>query len=180
MCGESMKSVNRLFLLAMLVFINVPVLALDTDSKQPMYIESDSATYDEGKGMTEYRGNVKYSQGSIESLSDKMIVYQKDGKTERVESFGKPTRIKQTPELGKPDWHGIGLRSEYFPDTGVLILHEKALAWQGDNPETGNRVSSERIQYDSKNSVMKAGTMSGHDRVKVILPPEKEKAEGSQ
>ena len=174
MSGESMKSVKQAFMLAMLASINIPVLALDTDSKQPMYIESDSATYDEGKGMTEYRGNVKYNQGSIESLSDKMIVYQKDGKTERVESFGKPTRIKQTPEPGKPDWHGIGLRSEYFPDSGVLILHEKALAWQGDN-----RVSSDRIEYDTKNSVMKAGAASGHDRVKVILPPEKEK-EGSQ
>jgi len=175
-----MKSVNRPFLLVMLALINLPVLALDTDSKQPMYIEADNAVYDEGKGVTEYRGNVKYSQGSIESLSDKMIVYQKDGKTEKVESFGKPTRIKQTPEPGKPDWHGIGLRSEYFPDSGVLILYEKALAWQGDTPETGNRVSSERIQYDSKNSVMKAGTTSGHDRVRVVLPPEKEKLEDSQ
>ncbi len=172
-----MKSVNQAFLLAMLACINGPARGLDTDSKQPMYIEADNATYDEGKGITEYRGNVHYSQGSIESLSDKMIVYQKDGKTERVEAFGKPTRIKQTPEPGKPDWHGIGLRSEYFPDTGVLILYEKALAWQGENPETSDRVSSERIQYDSKNSVMKAGAPPGRgDRVKVTLQPEKEES----
>jgi lipopolysaccharide export system protein LptA len=170
-----MKSVNQALLLAMSAFINGPVLALETDSKQPMYIEADSATYDEGKGITEYRGNVRYSQGSIESQSDKMIVYQKDGKTDKVEAFGKPTRIKQTPEADKPDWHGIGLRSEYFPETGILILYEKALAWQGDNPETSNRVSSERIQYDIKNSVMKAGVPSGRgDRVKVTLQPEKD------
>jgi lipopolysaccharide export system protein LptA len=170
-----MKSVNKAMLLAMMAILHGPVLALDTDSKQPMYIEADSATYDEGKGITEYRGNVRYSQGSIESLSDKMIVYQKDGKTDRVEAFGKPTRIKQTPEVGKPDWHGIGLRSEYFPETSVLILYEKAMAWQGDNPETSNRVTSERIQYDSKNSVMKAGVPAGRgDRVKVTLQPEKE------
>ena len=172
-----MKSVNQALLLALLAAIHGPVLALDSDSKQPMYIEADSATYDEGKGITEYRGNVKYSQGSIESLSDRMMVYQKDGKTERVEAFGKPTRIKQKPEEGKPDWHGIGMRSEYFPDTGVLILHEKALAWQGDDPETSNRVSSERIQYDSKNSVMKAGIPSGRgERVKVTLQPQKDEA----
>ncbi len=170
-----MKSVNLAILPAMLAFINCPVLALDTDSKQPMYIEADSATYDEGKGVTEYRGNVRYIQGSIESLSDKMIVYQKDGKTQKVESFGKPTRIKQTPEPGKPDWHGLGLRSEFFPETSVLILYEKAMAWQGENPESSNRVTSERIQYDSKNSVMKAGTpTSKGDRVRVTLQPEKE------
>jgi len=169
-----MKSVNQAFLLALLAFINCPVMALDTDSKQPMYIEADSATYDEGKGVTEYRGNVRYSQGSIESVSDKMIVYQRDGKTQKVEAFGKPTRIKQTPEPGKPDWHGLGMRSEYFPETSVLILYEKAMAWQGDNPETSNRVTSEKIQYDIKNSVMKAGVPSkGGDRVRVTLQPEK-------
>ena len=174
-----MKSVNLAMLAAALAAFNGPVLALDTDSKQPMYIEADTAVYDEGKGITEYKGNVKYTQGSIESLSDKMIVYQKDGKTEKVETFGNPTKIKQTPEEGKPNWHGIGRRSEYFPDTSVLILYEKAMAWQGENPETSNRVTSERIQYDSKNSVMKAGLPAGRgDRVHVTLQPEKE--EGSQ
>ena len=46
MCGESMKSVNQALLLALLATIHGPVLALDSDSKQPMYIEADSATYD--------------------------------------------------------------------------------------------------------------------------------------
>lgn len=173
-----MKSVNQALLFAVAAIIQVPVLALDSDSKQPMYIEADTANYDEGKGITEYRGNVRYSQGSIESLSDKMVVYQKDGKTEKVEAWGRPTRLKQKPEEGKADWHGIGLRSEYFPETGVLILHEKAMAWQGENPETSNRVTSERIQYDSRNSVMKAGSPTGKsgDRVKVTLQPEKDDA----
>ncbi len=175
-----MKSVNRALLLALLVSTHGPAHALDTDSKQPMYIEADSANYDEGKGITEYRGNVRYSQGSIESLSDKMIVYQKNGKTEKVESFGKPTRIKQKPEPGKPDWHGIGLRSEYFPETGILILHQKAMAWQGDDPETSSRITSEYIQYDSRNSVMKAGVPSGRgDRVHVTVQPGKEEKEES-
>jgi lipopolysaccharide export system protein LptA len=143
-----------------------------------MYIEADSATYDEGKGQTVYVGNVHFTQGSIESLSDKMIVYQKEGKTDRIETFGNPSRVKQTPEAGKPPWNGIGQRIEFFPDTSILVLYEKAMAWQGEKPESSDRVTSDRIEYDSQNSVMKAGTPSSRgNRVHVTIQPEKEEAD---
>lgn len=158
-----------------------PVWSLDTDSKQPMYIEADQATYDEAKGVTIYTGKVHFTQGSLESLSDKMVVHQKDGKTERVETFGNPSRVRQIPEQGKPPWNGIGLRAEFFPDTGILVLHEKAMAWQGDKPETSNRITSERIEYDSQKSVMKAGLPAGRsggaERVHVTIQPGKESEE---
>jgi lipopolysaccharide export system protein LptA len=174
-----MKRINPALLSGLLtVAWTLPTLALDSDSKQPMYIEADTATYDEGKGQTVYNGNVRFNQGSIESLSDKMVVYQKDGKTDRIETFGNPARVRQTPEPGKPPWNGIGRRAEYFPDTGVLVLHEKAMAWQGERPEDSDRVTSERIEYDSQNSVMKAGLPSGRgDRVHVTLQPGKDEAE---
>jgi len=153
-------------------------MGLDSDSKQPMYIEADTATYDEGKGQTIYTGNVRFSQGSLESMSDKMIVYQKDGKTDRIETFGNPTRVRQTPEVGKPPWNGLGQRAEFFPDTGILVLHEKAMAWQGDKPENSDRVTSERIEYDSQKSVMKAGLPTSRgDRVHVTIQPEKDEAD---
>ncbi|MDD5034424.1 MAG: lipopolysaccharide transport periplasmic protein LptA [Methylococcaceae bacterium] len=168
-----MKCNNTVLLFAFLPMATLPVQALETDSKQPMYIEADTATYDEAKGQTVYLGNVHFTQGSIESFSDKMIVYQKEGKTERVETFGNPTRVKQTPNPGKADWHGLGQRGEHFPDTGILILYEKAMAWQGDKPETSDRVNSERIEYDSRKSVMKAGDFTkGGGRVHVTLQPE--------
>lgn len=177
MYEESMKCANPLsaFAFALSFAFAQAAPALESDSRQPMYIEADSATYDEAKGETVYTGNVRFTQGSIESLSDKMVVHQKNGKTERVETFGNPARIKQTPEPGKPDWHGIGQRTEYFPNTGLLVLHEKALAWQGVNANNSNRVASERIEYDIKRSVMKAGAgpKSG-SRVHVTLQPEKE------
>jgi lipopolysaccharide export system protein LptA len=156
----------------------LPALALDSDSKQPMYIEADTAVYDEGKGQTIYNGNVRFTQGSMESDSDKMVVYQKDGKTDRIETFGNPARVRQVPEAGKPPWNGIGRRAEFFPDTGILVLHEKAMAWQGEQPESSDRVTSERIEYDSQNSVMKAGLPSSRgDRVHVTIQPQKDEAE---
>jgi lipopolysaccharide export system protein LptA len=174
-----MKRINQALLAGLLAAAAAfPAAALDSDAKQPMYIEADSATYDEGKGQTVYAGNVRFSQGSLESQADKMVVYQKDGKADRIETFGNPARVKQTPEAGKPPWNGIGRRAEFFPDTGILVLHEKAMAWQGDKPETSDRVTSERIEYDSQNSVMKAGLPSsrGGDRVHVTLQPGKDES----
>lgn len=160
---------------AVLLSLFVPLAnALESDAKSPIYIEADTATYDEAKGETVYLGNVHTTQGSLEVLGDRLIVLQKNGKTEKIISYGNPTRIKQTPEPGKADWHGTGQRAEYFPDTGILILYDNALAWQGDQPDTSDRVASDRIEYDSRRSIMKAGVPSGNGgkRVRVTLQPE--------
>lgn len=174
MYGESMKCIKSLLLLLTLS-MSASIAALESDSKQPMYIEADTATYDQGKGETVYIGNVHTKQGSLEVYSDKMIVYQKEGKTDKIVAFGNPARLKQTPEPNKPDWHGTGQRAEYFPDTGLLVLYDNALAWQGEKSEESNRVASDRIEYDSRKSVMKAGTpTSGGKRVHVTLQPSKD------
>ena len=172
-----MKRINRAFLCALLALTGSHAWGLESDSKQPMYIEADTATYDEGKGQTIYTGNVRFTQGSIESMSDKMVVYQKDGKTDKIETFGNPSRVRQTPEAGKPPWNGIGQRVEFFPDSSVLVLHGKAMAWQGDKPDSSDRVTSDRIEYDSQKSVMKAGLPSNRgDRVHVTIQPQKDEA----
>jgi len=173
----AMRKAPALILLLWIGLVPSPSAALDSDGDQPINIEADSATYDEGKGETVYIGNVHTTQGSLDVLADKMIVYQKSGKTEKVVAFGNPAKIKQTPQPGKPDWHGTGQRAEYFPDTGILILYDNALAWQGDKPDTSDRVASDRIEYDSRKSLMKAGTPSGGSRrVHVTLQPESKPA----
>jgi lipopolysaccharide export system protein LptA len=159
-----------------------PAAALDSDSKQPMYIESDTATYDEKSGETVYVGNVKATQGSLEVYGDKMTVYQKDGKTDKVVVVGKPSRIKQTPEGNEQDMHGTGQRGEYFPETGILILYDKAVTWEGPDINTSEHVvHSDRIEYDTRNSLYKAGNAtSGSKRVQVtILPKEALEEAGS-
>lgn len=152
-------------------------LALDSDSKQPMYIESDTATYDEKKGETVYVGRVKATQGSLEVYGDKMTVYQKDNKTDKIVILGKPAKLKQTPEGGDKDMHGSGQRADYFPETGILILYDKAVTWEGPDINTSEHVvHSDRIEYDTRNSLYKAGNATtGSKRVQVtILPKEEE------
>ena len=153
-----------------------PALALDSESKQPMYIEADTATYDEKKGETVYVGNVKATQGSLEVLGDKMTVYQKDKKTDKIVILGKPARLKQTPEGGDKDMHGLGQRADFFPETGILILYDKAITWEGPDMATSEHVvRSDRIEYDTRNSLYKAGNATtGSKRVQVTILPKEE------
>ena len=154
----------------------LPVAALESDAKQPMYIEADTATYDEKKGETVYVGNVKATQGSLEVLGDQMTVYQTNSKTDKIVILGKPAKLKQTPDGGKQDMHGIGQRADYFPETGILILYEKAVTWEGPDPATSEHtVRSDRIEYDTKNSLYKAGNAAtGSKRVQVVILPKQE------
>ena len=181
MYEESMKYQNNRHsfgpagLLLTAVLVPGAALALSSDSKQPMYVESDAVVYDENKGETVYTGNVKASQGSLEVTGDKMIINQQKGQADQLIIYGNPARLKQTPDGGGPDNHGIGRRADYFPDSGILILNGDAMTWEGPNPATSQHtVKSEHIEYDTKNSIYKAGsTKSGSRRVQVkIIPKE--------
>ena len=146
--------------------------ALDSDSSQPMYIESDTAVHDESKGETTYSGSVKTTQGSLDVFADHMTVYQKNSKTDKIVATGNPVRIKQTPEGSKDDMHGTSRRADYFPNSNTIILLESATVWQGNSKDASDRVSSDRIEYDTRRSLMKAGSNSGEGkRVHVTIQP---------
>jgi lipopolysaccharide export system protein LptA len=141
--------------------------ALDSDSGQPIIIEANQATFDEATGETVYIGDVQATQGSLVVNSDHMTVYQKDSKTDKVVAIGKPVRLKQTPEGGGDEMNGVAQRAEYFPETGVLILLERAVVTQGTMT-----TESDRIEYDSAKGVAKAGSpASSSKRVHVTLQP---------
>ena len=153
--------------------------ALESDSKQPMYVESDSLEYDETKGETIYIGNVKGTQGSIVVTGEKMIVNQQKDQADQMILFGKPATIKQSPDGGGPDNHGLGNRVDYFPDSGILILNEHAMTWEGPDPaKSEHTVKSEHIEYDTKNSINKAGsTKSSNRRVHTTILPKEARGE---
>ena len=144
-----------------------PALALDSDSSQPIFIEANQATFDETTGETVYIGDVQATQGSLVVNSDQMTVYQKDSKTDKVVAVGRPVRLKQTPEGGGEELNGVSQRMEYFPETGILILLERAVVTQGTMT-----TESDRIEYDSAKGVAKAGSpASASKRVHVTLQP---------
>jgi lipopolysaccharide export system protein LptA len=169
-----------LFLLPLILSTwSLDLRALESDSKQPMYVESDALEYDENKGETIYTGNVKGTQGSIEVRGDKMIVNQQEGQADQMILFGKPATIKQSPDGGGPDNHGLGNRVDYFPDSGILILNDHAMTWEGPDPaKSEHTVKSDHIEYDTKNSLYKAGSSkSSNRRVHTTILPKEARGE---
>lgn len=143
-------------------------LSLEDDNEQPIYIDSDTASYDEAKDISVYTGNVIYTQGSLVVNSDVMTFYLKDGEIIKVVAVGKPARFKQSQGKGKEDIHGIGLTGEYYPSTSKLHLIKEAEVWQG-----GKKTKSDLIIYDTKYSVLTAGNKgSSSKRVHTVFQPD--------
>lgn len=143
------------------------VSALESDSGQPITIDSNTATYDEATATSTYTGNVVSIQGSIRVNSDKLVVYFVDGEAEKLVFTGNKAKFKQTPSEGSEDITGEALTGEYYPKKNLLILIDDATVWQGNAT-----YSSKLIEYDSKKSIVKAGDKaSDAKRVHVTLKP---------
>ncbi len=147
--------------------------ALESDSDQPIVIDSNTATYDDAKAISTYTGNVISIQGSIRVNSDKLVVYFINGEADKMVFTGNLAKFKQTPKEGDQDITGEALTGEFYPKKNLLVLIDKATVWQGSGV-----YSSDYIEYDLKTSLVKAGEKaSANKRVHVILQPkEKEPA----
>ena len=160
-----------------LLLLSGAVFALETDSEQPIYIDSDHATYDEKQETSTYIGNVHATRGSIKIDGDQLVVYMKDGNITKLVSTGKPSKFRQLPSVGKEEMFGEGLINEFYPDKNLLIFMKNASVWQGDAKQ-----SSEYIEYDTKLSLLKAGehTNDGKRVHSVIKPkPQAQSKSGS-
>jgi lipopolysaccharide export system protein LptA len=150
-----------------LVLYSSFALALESDAEQPITIDSNTATYDDRAAISTYTGNVITVQGSIRVNSDKLVVYFVNGDAEKLVFTGQPARFKQTPSEGAEDITAKALTGEYYPKKNLLILMDEATVWQGNGT-----YESKHIEYDSKNSVVRAGDKSSDSkRVRVQLKP---------
>jgi lipopolysaccharide export system protein LptA len=146
--------------------------ALESDSDQPITIDSNTATYDDVTATSTYTGNVISIQGSIRVNSDKLVVYFVDGDAEKMVFTGTRAKFKQTPNEGAEDITGEALTGEYYPKKNLLVLIDEATVWQGNAT-----YSSKLIEYDSKHSIVRAGEKSSDaKRVHVLLQPKQKTA----
>ena len=157
----------------LLISVNSLSYALKSDADQPVHIDSNTASYNDGSEISIYTGNVVTTQGSLRINSDKLVVYLKDGNVDKMVFTGKPAKFKQLPEQGKDEIRGQGLTGEYYPDKNKLILIEEAVVTQG-----GSRSASRLIVYDSKNALIKAGEKtSDSKRVHSVFKAKSKKKE---
>lgn len=164
-----LTKLNAALIVIVLMAFSSPIWALNSDKLQAVEIEADNFSLDDAKETTVYSGNVVITQGSLEIMADHVTIYGASGITDKIIAIGKPVKFKQQPEGGQGLIRGEANRFEYLVSKDTLILINKATLWQN-----GNTFSSDRITYDSKRSIVKAGDKKpGSKRVKITLQPAK-------
>ena len=162
--------------LVTLALMSSGVFALESDSDQPITIDSNTATYDDATATSIYIGNVISDQGSIHVTSDKLVVYFVNGDAEKLVFTGNKAKFRQTPNIGEKDITGEALTGEFYPKKDLLILIDDATVWK-DN----GTYSSNFIEYNIKTSLVKAGEKaSDSKRVHVVIAPKGAEAKPEQ
>ncbi len=151
----------------LMALFSFAAMALESDSKQPIYIDSNTATYNDRAQTSVYTGNVVTVQGTLKVWSDKLVVYLNNGEIKKLVATGKPARFEQIPSEGAEKITGRALIGEYYPAKNLLILKKQAEVWQGEH-----KTASELIRYDSRNSLVMAGEKSSDSkRVHSVFKP---------
>jgi lipopolysaccharide export system protein LptA len=142
--------------------------AYESDSDEPIFLESDSAKWDEESQKSTYRGNVIVTQGSMILTGELLIVTSKNNEINRMVITGEKAKYKQRTVTGKII-NGEAKKIQYYVDKAKIIFLDKAILTQ-----TNNIVRSNRIVYKTDTENITAGDKKGKSRVKMTLEPKKD------
>jgi len=157
----------------LLLSLSSPLMALNSDREQPIYIESDELEVDDLRGVSEYRGSVNFTQGSIQFQADKIIVFEKERRLHKVVAHGGPVHLRQQLEAEKGEMRAVARKMEYLASSDRLFLHGDARLWQG-----GNEFSGDQIEYHLKSETVVARSDEKQDsRVHIVIQPKTDKSE---
>ncbi len=141
-------------------------LALSSDREKQIEIEADSAEADEKERVTIYRGDAVITQGTLRITGDTVWIYfNEDYEFVKLVSEGKPAHMQQQPDGQKELQMADANRLEYYADKNLIVLLGNAVYGMGED-----RISAERIEYDSLNGRMKA-TGNQNKRIKIQIMP---------
>lgn len=163
-----MYSIRNLSWLALLLCLlaTTTAQAMSGDREQPMTLEADSVSIDEGTGVSLYEGNVVVTQGSLTLWADRLWIHRRNGRTEKLISEGAPTRFRQLTDE-RQEVRGRALRAEFYVDRDELLLFDEALLEQGSDS-----FRSDRIIYNRTTAQVRAGASAeGKQRVQVTIEP---------
>jgi len=162
-----MRPIADKLLLAALCLLPLGAQALGTDRNQPIDIHADRVNIDEKRGYSEYLGHVEMTQGSLRLEADRVLIYQRGGRLQKVQAHGDPARFSQLPDGRKTRIRAQAQSMEYDADSGQLVLSGQARVVQGANTFAG-----ERIDYNTHNATVRASKGEhGQGRVHAIIEP---------
>ena len=152
---------------AALLCLAGPVMALDSDRQQPIYIDADRVEMDEAKGLNTYTGAVVVVQGTMQINSDTLVIHTENRKPIRYVATGKPARYKQQPKPNEGDVVATSREMEY-------VIGEKKLHLRGDAHITrqGDVFQGDQLVYDTVRDLV-TGSGGEGGRIRMIIQPQR-------
>ncbi|TVZ40749.1 lipopolysaccharide export system protein LptA [Alteromonadaceae bacterium 2753L.S.0a.02] len=169
---KAFSRVSNAWFIRILLLAGYPgwVAALPDDRFQNLSISADSAELDDLSGTTTYAGGVVVEQGSMKIKAEKVVIYGRKDTYTKVVATGAPARLSQIPKAGQEPVTARANRMEYQIPSETLILLDNAAFSQ-----EGTSLSGNRIEYDVKRAVVKAGGKADAEgdnrRVRMVIPP---------
>ena len=151
--------------------LSVNVLALTSDSKQPIHIQADAAVMDDAKGSSVYRGNVIVEQGTLQIKADEVEIITSDNEVIQIiastDADSKSlAHFEQLPDDSKDRVYAEARKITYLVQEERLHLSGKATLKQ-----TNDVLAGELIYYDIGRGIMSLKSNGLHDRIDVIINP---------
>lgn len=110
--------------------------ALKSDAQQQIKIRANSVEASEKTGVSNYRGNVLMTRGTLKLEADRVEVTIRDGQTELVRAWGKPVRIQMRSDKGE-NLRARATRIEYRGNEQRIDLYGKVELTRDDDIFTG-------------------------------------------
>lgn len=134
-------------LCALLLAAVLPAHALTSDRNQPIQIEADQGSLDQGNQSTEFSGNVVIKQGTMYIHAGKVRVVRAASGTQTITATGSPVQFGQQLDR-QGHVKGQANRVEYQSATGIVKLSGNARLERG-----GDNARGETITYNTRTEV---------------------------
>jgi lipopolysaccharide export system protein LptA len=178
-----MQKLPRLATAALLLAVALPAHAEKADREKPMNIEADRFSMDDIKKVQVFEGNVVLNQGTLQILTNRMVVTQDaDGFQKGVATGGANglARFKQKRE-GKDEYiEGEGERIEHDAREEKTEFFVRGWVKSGLDEVKGNYISydalTENYLVTTGGGQTKTATGAAQARVRAIIQPKSKTA----
>jgi lipopolysaccharide export system protein LptA len=158
-------------MLASLLTVSSAAMALDSDRKQPISLEADSAEMDEAKGHYVYAGNVVVTQGTMTiSANSVEIIMNANGDIDHFHAIGNDATQAHLEQMTESDKSKL----EAWADDLLYQVIEDIITLTGNAAlhQHGNQFSGDTINYSVADEKVKASAKPNtKQRVKMIFNP---------
>ena len=157
----------RAFLFCGLLWLSLPLVALESDRQEPLEVSANSTDGTLGDGITTLRGSVDIRQGTLRITADEAEVKKVDGRVNSVTFRGQPAFLEQEIEeqgLVQATANII----DYQVASGLVTLSGSA-----DVKHPQYQISGELLTYDlNVQHFQGSSDENGNGRIHILLDPE--------